>query len=105
MGDPRLVLKNFAGSAPLAPGAGGQGRHGAVGAGGGQLPDGLGPAVPGHEHAGSGGAAVLPGGQEAVGPRETQCRGQGRLGLLAHGLEQPVHRQLRLRAGGRIPEG
>ena len=45
--------------------AGGQGRHGAVGAGGGQLADGLGPAVPGREDAGHRRGAVLPGGDEA----------------------------------------
>ena len=46
--------------------AGGQGRYRSVGAGGGQLPDVLGAAVPGGKHTGHRSAAVFPHREEAV---------------------------------------
>ncbi len=65
----------------------GQGGGGAVSTGGGQLADGLGPAVSGCKDAGHSGPAVLTGRQEAPLVQRKEGSGQGGLGLLAHSLE------------------
>ena len=83
---------------------GGHGGGGAVGTGGGQLADGLGPAVSGCKDAGHSGPAVLAGRQEALLIQRKEGSGQGGLGLLAHSLEQAGDRQFRDLAGDQMPQ-
>ena len=87
------------------PAAGGQPGHRPVPHGGGQLAHPLGAAVPGGEHPGQTGLAVLPGQQVAVLVHGDQGGEGPVLGLLAHGDEQPVHLQLLGLAGDPVPDG
>ena len=76
-----------------APITGHQSGHGTVGAGGGQLTHGLGPAVSGCENTVRSGAAVLACAQEAALIRKAQLAAEDFLGHLAHGFKKAADGQ------------